>query len=136
MIINTNKPEDVLKAKEWFKNLIDSECKFELKKVLNTRTSQQNRALHLFFTFVSTELNELGLEFEYTGLSTKNLTSRYTPLIVKGFIWKPIQVSMFNFDSTKKLDTTQMNEIIDVIVSYFGNKGINLQFPNIEKLID
>ena len=136
MVINTSKPNEVVKANDYFKKLMDSECKFELKKVLNTRTSQQNRALHLFFTFVSSELNELGLEFTYEGLSTKNLTSRYTELIVKEFIWKPIQFSMFNIKSTKKLDTNQMNEIIDVIVSYFGNKGVILQFPNLEKLID
>jgi hypothetical protein len=136
MIINTSKPSEVIKANDYFKKLMSSECKFELKKVLNTRTSQQNRALHLFFTFVSTELNELGLEFTYEGLSTKNLSSRYTALIVKEFIWKPIQIAMFEVDSTTKLTTKDMNEIIDVIVSYFGQKGIDLQFPNIEKLID
>jgi hypothetical protein len=90
----------------------------------------------LFFTFVSTELNELGLEFTYEGLSTNNLSSRYTALIVKEFIWKPIQIAMFEVESTTKLTTKEMNEIIDVIVSYFGQKGIDLQFPNIEKLID
>jgi hypothetical protein len=136
MIINTSKPKEVIKANEHFKKLIDSECRFELKKLLNTRTTNQNRALHLFFKFVSVELNELGLEFTYNGLTTKGLSSIYTELIVKEFIWKPIQVSMFGFESTTKLTTKDMNDIIDVIVSYFGEKGIDLQFPNIEKLID
>lgn len=136
MIINTSNESEVIKANDYFKKLINSECKFELKKVLNTRTSQQNRALHLFFTFVSTELNELGLEFTYEGLNVNNLSSRYTALIVKEFIWKPIQIAMFKVESTTKLTTKEMNEIIDVIVSYFGQKGIDLQFPNIEKLID
>ena len=136
MIINTSKPNEVIKANEYFKKLMDSECKFELKKVSNTRSSQLNRAMHLYYTFISSELNGLGLEFEYTGLMIKGLSSRYTPLIVKEFIWRPIQIAMFDITSTKDMNSNQINEIIDVIVSYFGNKGINLQFPNIEKLID
>ena len=104
---------------------MDIECKFELKKVSNTRSSQLNRAMHLYYTFISSELNGLGLEFEYTGLMTKGLSSRYTPLIVKEFIWRPIQIAMFDITSTKDMNSNQINEIIDVIVSYFGNKGIN-----------
>ena len=102
MIINTSKPKDVLKAEKYFNKLIDLDCRFELKKVVETRTSRQNRALHLFFTFISSELNNLGLEFIYNGLKINGMSSRYTDLIVKEFIWRPIQIAMFDIEMCRK----------------------------------
>lgn len=136
MIIKTSNNNEVKKAKEYFDKLINQDCKFELKKIVQTRSSLQNSSLHLFFAFVSTELNGLGLTFKYDGLNLKGLESRYTPLIVKEFIWRPIQIAMFNIQSTKKINTQQINEIIDVITKYFGDRGINLEFPSIETLMN
>ena len=107
-----------------------------MKGKADSRTSQQNSALHLFFTMVSDQLNELGMEFKYAGLNNNEFSLRHTPNLVKEFIWKPIQLSMFNIESTTKLDTHQMNEIIDVIVKYFGDKGVLIEFPSIESLIN
>ena len=135
MLVRTSKPKEVEKAKEYFEKLLNTECSFNLTKILQTRTAKQNRALHLYWTFVSTELNNLGMEFRYLGLSDKGFTSRYTMEIVKEFIWRPIQISMFNIKSTTKINTTQINEIIDVITKYFGDKGVTVDFPNIEQLI-
>lgn len=111
-------------------NKICASCPLREKK----RTSIQNRALHLYFTFISNELNNLGLEFNYTGLVIENLSSVYTPHIVKEFIWKPIQIALFNKNSTTKLNTKEINEIIDVITKFFGDRGISVQFPSIETL--
>lgn len=106
----------------------------ELKAIKNTRTIQQNKALHKFFMIISEELNELGQEFCYTGVKGQDLSLRYTPEIVKTFFWKPIQSALFDTDSTTKLDTTQMNNIIDVIIKFFGDKGVLIEFPNREHL--
>ena len=135
MIYKTSNDEDVKKALNYIKELSKKDCKFELKKISDSRTSKQNRALHLYFSFISNELNELGMEFNYKGLSLNDLSSRYTSEIVKEFIWRPIQVSLFNVKSTSKINTKQMNEIIDVITKFFANKGVTLDFPNIETLI-
>ena len=135
MIYKTSLPKDIKKAQDNIKKWAEIDCEFELKKVSNTRTSQQNRALHLYFSFISNELNELGLEFHYQGLTQDGLTSIYTSDIVKNFIWRPIQTSMFDIKSTKDLTTDQMNKIIDVITKFFGDKGVNLHFPSIETLI-
>ena len=59
---------------------------------------------------------------------------RYTPTLVKEFVWRPIQLTLFNIESTTKLDTKQMNEVIDVITKFFGDRGIVLPFPSIETL--
>ena len=106
------------------------------KKETVTRSNSQNSALHLFFSFIANELNELGIQYQYTGISGKTFELRYTMELVKEFIWKPIQVAMFNKKSTTKLTTKEMNDIIDVITNFFAERGVVLQFPSIETLID
>ena len=108
-------------------------CPLNKKK---NRTTAQNRALHLYFTFISDELNNLGLEFEYQGLKIKDLSIPYTPKIVKDFVWRPIQVALFDKESTTKLNSKEMNTIIDVITKFFGERGVYLEFPSIQSLIN
>ena len=76
------------------------------------------------------------MTFTYDGLILKGIESRYTPLIVKEFIFRPIQIAMFDIQSTKKINTKQINEIVDTIIKYFGDRGVNLEFPNIESLMN
>lgn len=108
----------------------------ELKEIKKTRSNQQNRALHLFFTYISDELNELGMEFTYVGLNTPEISTMYTPELVKNFVWRPIQMALFNIESTTKLNTEQMNQIIDVITKFLGDKGVYIEFPNVETLLN
>ena len=37
------------------------------------RTGKQNQSLHLFFTMIAEQLNELGQEFCFTGITGKEL---------------------------------------------------------------
>ena len=136
MIINPKEKQSLIEGISEFNLLCNGDRPFELKKLSNSRTSKQNRALHLYFKFVSDELNNLGLEFHYQGLRIDNLSSRYTENIVKEFIWRPIQIALFDVESTTKINTIQMNEIIDVIKKHFSEKGIYLAFPSIESLIN
>lgn len=112
--------------------LIENNKICELKAVKISRTSKQNSSLHKYFTFIADELNELGMEFNYFGVSGKQLSMRYTPNIVKDYFWRPIQVTLFDIESTTKLNTKQMNEIIDVITKFFAEKGVLIPFPSIE----
>ena len=110
--------------------MICDKCKEPIKQ---SRTTTQNRALHKYFAMISTELNEMGTEFNYTGLKGMELSTRYTPTIVKDFFWRPIQLALFDIESTTKLDSKQMNDIIDVISKFFSEKGINLPFPSLDE---
>lgn len=100
------------------------------------RTSAQNRALHQFYTHIANELNELGIQYQYTGISGKTFELRYTPDLVKNFIWRPIQIALFEKTSTRSLTTKEMNEIIDVITNFFADRGVLITFPSIESLIN
>ena len=111
---------------------IEKGAEVEIKEIKLTRSQKQNRSLHLFFTMISQQLNEIGIEYRYFGLKGHELALMYTPELVKMFFWKPIQLALFDFESTTKLTTEQMNKIIDVIIKFFGDKGVLIEFPNIE----
>ena len=108
----------------------------ELKEIRETRTSRQNKALHLYFTFIANELNGLGQEFSYSGVKDFDLSMRYTPNIVKDFFWRPIQITLFEKESTTDLVTSEMNEIIEIINKFFADKGVVITFPSIDSLMD
>lgn len=132
MKYNLNETSDLNDFNFRAKYLADNKKKVELTALNDNRTTKQNAALHKFFMFVAVELNELGLEFQYFGVTGKQLGMRYTPNIVKEFFWKPIQLALFDIESTTKLNTTQMNEIIDVITKFFSDKGVVISFPSLE----
>ena len=112
--------------------LIINKKTVELKQLKPTRTSRQNAALHKYFIFIADELNELGMEFQYFGVSGKQLSMRYNATIVKDYFWRPIQLTLFEIESTTKLNTVQMNEIIDVITKFFSDKGVLIPFPSLD----
>jgi len=98
-----------------------------------TRTSQQNRALHVFFKQVSDILNNAGA----TMASCSGLETPYTETIIKEVWWKPIQLVMFGTKSTRKLSTDQINEIFDVINLHLSETiGESVEFPSIESLMN
>jgi hypothetical protein len=132
MIYELSKEYDANRAKARLNNLIAGGKVIELTARKVSRTTKQNSALHQFFTFISDELNDMGLEFAYQGIKGMEMYLRYTPELVKDFIWRPIQIALFEIQSTKDLDTKQMNDIIDILIKYFGERGIEIAFPCIE----
>ena len=123
--------EHITSIKLKLQKYIEQSKEVELKTLSNKRSSKQNRSLHKLFTIISFALNELGMEFNYTGVKGMELSTRYTPDIVKNFFWRPIQISLFDIESTKDINTHQINDITDVIVKYFGEKGVVIEFPSL-----
>jgi len=136
MILHLKNSIDVNKAKTKLNRYIEQGRTIELTAKKITRTTRQNSALHKFFEIISYQLNELGMEFNYSGISGKELSLMYTPELVKEFIWRPIQLALFDINSTSKIDTDQMNKIIDVITKFFAERGVEIYFPSIETLLN
>ena len=134
MIFNFQNKCEVESFKEKSNFYINKGYTVDLIQKKNTRTTKQNSALHLLFTIVSNQLNEIGIEFQYIGLKGSVISTRHTPNLVKEHVWKPIQKALFNIDSTTKLNTEQINEIVDVLTKYFGDKGIVIAFPSKEQI--
>ncbi len=130
MKYNANNEEDTIKAKKRISYLIEKRKKFEIKELTENRTSLQNRALHKFFLMIAFSLDHLNLEFNYTGIKGMGFSTPYTANIVKNFFWRPIQIALFDIKSTKDINTKQINDIVDVIVKFFGEKGVVIEFPN------
>lgn len=102
------------------------------KEKIQVRTTNQNSSLHLFFQMIADQLNELGQEFCYTGISGKELSTPYTMNIIKEMFWKPIQLTLFDTESTTKLTTKQIDTIVDVFSKFFADKGVVIEFPSEE----
>jgi len=127
---------DIKKFKDYSEKLLRLGKQVDLTEVKITRTQQQNKALHVYFTLISHELNELGSEFCYSGLNNNSFSLMYTPEIVKEFVFKPIMVTMYGIKSTTKLTSIEINEMIDIITKFFGEKGVEMSFPSYESLIE
>ncbi len=124
------------KAVDRFKLLLDNKQLIELKQVTNNRSQQQNKALHVYYTLISAELNDKNMEYQYTGITGNIFELRYTPDLVKNFVWRPIQIALFDIKSTTKINTQQINDIIDVISNFFADREIVIEFPSIDSLLN
>ena len=113
-----------------FKRLNEIAATIELKALAQTRTAQQNRALHLFFKMASDALNEIGHTYTYSNLDGEVINIRWNEHLFKEFTWKPIQAVMFGIESTTKLKRNQIDPILDSIFEMFGRLGIEINFPN------
>lgn len=134
MIYNLQNELEVEEFKQKSLFYIKNGYTVDLIKKKNTRTTKQNSALHLLFTIISSQLNEIGVEFQYFGIRGGRLSMRHTPHLVKEMIWKPIQKALFDIESTTKINTEQINEIVDILTKYFADKGIVIAFPSKEQL--
>ncbi len=116
--------------------LIENKKLCTLDKVSKKRSLTQNKALYKYFSIISDKLNDMGFSFAYTGLKGLELELRYTPVLVKEVLIKPIMSSMFHVDSTTMLNTAMINDIIDVMNRYFSLRGEYIPFPSIESLME
>lgn len=135
MNYNLDDLDERYKAAQYFDKLLEGRKNIELKEVKKTRSSAQNRALHLYFSFISDELNAMGREFSYDGVKGFEMSCPYTPDIVKNFFWRPIQMTLFEKESTKDITTQEINSIIDVVNKFFAEKGIKIEFPDYYSLM-
>ena len=122
-------------AQNYCKELLQLSEYICIKPYRKTRTNQQNRALHLFFTFLADELNEF-TSFKYHGILGKELECPYNSYIVKEYIWRPLQIALYDKKSTTHLTTKEINEMIDIINNKLSEIGKYLEFPSIENLYE
>lgn len=110
--------------------LKEQNATIEIKKISNKRSSQQNRALHLFFEMAAKELNSIGIPFVYTGLKCIEIETQWTPELFKEMTWKPIQKELFGTTSTTQLKRNEIDPIFETINKFFSERGIQINFPN------
>ena len=95
-------------------------------KNMDMRTIKQNSAMHKYFALLSSKLNEAGL----TIVKVLKIDVEWTPDSIKNELWRPIQKSVLEKESTKKLTKGEITKVYDVLNRSLGKKlGVNVPFP-------
>jgi len=99
------------------------------------RTTQQNKALHLYFTQLAQELNDVGLDMRKT--LKPGIDIPWTPSTIKEYLWRPIQISQLRKQSTTELTSDEVTKIWETLNRHLGEKfGLHIDFPSIESLMN
>lgn len=100
------------------------------------RTIQQNKALHKYFELISEELNSAG--FDMKKVLKPSVDIPWSKQTVKEYLWRPLQEAYLLKHSTTKLNTKDIDKVIDILTRHLGDKlGIELpNFPSIESIIN
>lgn len=113
---------------DWEKRQKEGDYIVTIKKP--TRSSLQNRSIHLFFRWIADSLNEKHLYFNQNFFNP-DFEIEWNSEMVKNLIWRPIQKSYMGEKSTTKLKSNEIGEIAEIIQKNFSEKfGIILNFPN------
>jgi hypothetical protein len=99
-----------------------------------TRTSKQNRALHLWIRKLVLELDNAGLDMKAVLKPTVDIP--WTDALAKQYLWKPVQMAMLGKESTKELETDEVSKVYETLNRHMANKfGVSIPFPEIFRLL-
>lgn len=114
--IETDRIEDV-------KSTLSIVCKvIETREIKETRTTQQNKSLHLFFEQLAEAMNEKHCDMRM--IIRKDIEIEWSKETVKEFIWKPLQNALYGKKSTTELLKTQeIDKIYDYIVKIISERS-------------
>ncbi|MGJ7024984.1 hypothetical protein [Petrimonas sulfuriphila] len=132
MILNLSDKQDLYRFDVSVSNLKKKGATVEIEEIKPSRTLSQNRAIHLYCEMIADTLNEQGRMFHFNGIKGAGIEIRYTQILVKETLWRPIQMALFDKDSTTKLTTEEVGKIAEHIEMFFAKQGIDLPFPSID----
>lgn len=104
-------------------------------KSIDKRTTQQNRALHLFFQQLADALNEAGYDMRET--IREEIDIPWNAVTIKEYLWRPVMKKYIREQSTTKLSSADIDKIFDIINKMIGERtGVYVPFPSIETMYD
>lgn len=134
---NLGHPQGLAEFKDRVDFYIKEKKIVELGIFQYTRSNLQNNSLHLYCDLIAKALNEAGYSFNKKSILTgEKIEIPFTMLIIKDDLWCEIQMTLFDIKSTTKLTSRMINQIIDVITDFLGKRGIRVDFPNKNRLIN
>lgn len=99
------------------------------------RTIRQNASLHKHFTDISEISQRQGITLKMMMAKLPDADIPMTPAIVKE-IWRIFQIKMLNKDSTVKLTTKELDEVLLPFHKFLAeNFDIAPPFPSIESIM-
>ena len=101
----------------------------EIKKLPKIRSSQQNKALHVFKNLVSKELNDRGLSIQKV-LVKKSVEIDWNGDLVLELLWRTLQVAITGKKSTTEPTREEYIKIYDTINRHLSyNFGVHVPWP-------
>lgn len=97
-----------------------------------TRTSQQNKAIHVYCEELAKALNGAGLDMRAVLAAMKEgVEIPWSRDLVKNVIWRQIQTAMVDKESTTRLSPEQVSKIYEVCNRFTAERfGISMPFPS------
>jgi len=100
-------------------------------KNLDSYTTRQNRALHLWFTQIANHFNFLQIPISIF----HKKKSLWTLEIFKELFYRPVLKSVTKKSSTTQLEKQEFTLIVETFIKAFAMRGVELpEFPNREML--
>lgn len=97
------------------------------------RSTQQNKALHLYFEHLASELNDAGLDMRKTLKPAVEIP--WSAQTVKEYIWRPIMTAQLHKRSTTELETQDVDLVFNTITRHLADRfGLAVEFPSFESL--
>lgn len=119
-------PMDAEDAKVCVNNIIVCDVKGERSK----RTFLQNKAIHKYCALLAEAFNNAGLDM-LAVLKVKKVSVSWTMISVKETLWKPIQMAIFNKESTTQLETHEVSQVYEQLARHLSeNLNVNQSFPS------
>jgi hypothetical protein len=98
-------------------------------KTGKTRTNVQNASLHLYCGMLSGELNHQGWDLQK--VLSPAIAIPWSDTLVKELMWRPVQKTMIDEESTTKANRKDYGEIYEVISRHLAaNFGVNVPWPS------
>lgn len=100
---------------------------------MTQRTSQQNKAMHKFFSLLADEMNEKGLDMRV--VLKESVDIWWTPEMIKEYLWRPFQRAKYGKESTTDLEKIdEIDNIHEDLMRNLGEKfGVEyIDFPSFE----
>jgi len=94
-----------------------------------TRSGQQNKAIHVYCELLAIAFNDAGLDMKE--VLKPEIDIPWEMKTVKEFIWKPIQKAQLQKQSTTQLDTAEVSKVYETINRHISEKfGVTVEFPS------
>ena len=119
-----------------YKVFLDAQCEKHKHLRLTVKTGKQrsqtqNAALHLFCSQLAKALNSGGYDFRT--FVKEGYPVPFNEMLVKDFIWRPIQEAVTGKVSTTKPERGEYSQIYDVLNLKIAEYGIHVPWPSQEQ---
>lgn len=94
------------------------------------RTSQQNKAIHVYCSMIASKCKSAGIDF-IKMLEALEAEIPATGDKVKEDIWRPIQIAAIGKKSTTKLKPKEVTDVYEIVNRFTCDKlGFGIRFPS------